>query len=72
MSDARLKPSHRSTTSSRTPGRVNQGTVWSIASALVRCEDCAVLTTDFVAPGRHGTHWHDGVLVNCAGKPVPP
>lgn len=63
-------PSHRATTSSRKPGKKNEGTVWVERRGLVQCPDCKLFHTDGIEPGRHAPHWHDGVLVNCSMKPI--
>lgn len=59
--------SHRSTTSSRTPGKLNEGTVYVRLSALVVCSDCG--TRWFGAGGGpHAAHWRGSQLVDCAGR----
>jgi hypothetical protein len=71
MSDRKLVPSQRSTTSSRPPGRINRGTVWTEARALVRCGDCGGLWMGGEVHARHWTDKEGGkVLVNCIGKEV--
>lgn len=73
MSDEpRVVASHRATTSSRTPGHVNKGTVMRFAAGLIRCADCGGKHLDYVAPGLHGLHWRAGRLVNCVGREVTP
>jgi hypothetical protein len=67
-SDDRVVPSHRATTSSRTPGRVNEGTVQVRVSGLRRCGDCGVITSAFVPAGQHGVRWRVNDLVNCVGR----
>lgn len=42
-----------------------------VKALLVRCPDCKTMKRDTVAPGRHAPHWAAGVLVNCAGQPIP-
>lgn len=68
------KLSHRSTTSSRTPGRVNQGTVVSEAHTHEPCLLCGGLKPvgcEYHAPRlliRDGKH----IRVDCVGREVPP
>lgn len=68
--------SHRATTSSRTPGRVNEGTVSFTAARVVPCDDCLGYRLDLVPPGQHGRRWtvRDGrrILVNCANRELEP
>ena len=64
---ASLKSSQRYTTSSRTPGQIRHGTVWSQVSRLKRCPDCGRLCDGAVPDGEHAAHAHDGVRVNCVG-----
>jgi hypothetical protein len=66
--DERVVPSHRATTSSRTPGRVNEGTVQVRISGLRTCGDCGVVTSAFVPAGQHGIRWRGNELVNCVGR----
>lgn len=63
--------SHRSTTSSRHPGRAMTGTVW-FHSALIRCPDCGAPVMDTVQAGQHAPSWRAGVLRNCVGTEVAP
>ncbi len=66
-----LVPSHRATTSSRTPGRVNRGTVWVWATKLVRCPKCGQLRMDLGGP--HSPHFNDAnQRVDCIGEPAGP
>lgn len=63
--------SHRETTSSRTPGRVNRGTVYYAPAVLRVCEDCGAITSEAVMPDEHAPHLArvEGriALVNCRG-----
>lgn len=68
MSGPATKASHRATTSSRTPGRINRGTVRVEARALVQCPDCGAMTFDSDHP--HAPHFRDGVLVDCIGRAI--
>lgn len=71
-----LSLSHRSTTSSRRPGRAIEGTVRSFTRRLISCEHCGKSRLDYdgphspqvVMPLGHvrdciGRIWHNGVLV---------
>jgi hypothetical protein len=69
--DALVKASHRATTSSRMPGRVNRGTVWTEAGRLVTCPDCGAAIPERIPTGRHAPRRVEGRLVNCAGKEMP-
>lgn len=62
-----LVHSQRSTTSSRTPGRVNEGTVPFRAAGLVRCV-CGFFRMNLGGP--HAPRWERGLLVDCQGKAV--
>lgn len=64
-----LVHSQRSTTSSRTPGRVNQGTV---AVRPARLERCTCGHVRMLLAGPHAPRWRDGELVDCGGTPVVP
>jgi hypothetical protein len=66
--EATLKPSHRATTSSRTPGKVNRGTVWTHTGHLVRCADCGAAVPETLEPGRHAPRRIGSKLVNCVGR----
>ena len=66
-----LVASHRATRSSRTPGRVNTGTVYFVTSQIVSCLDCKRPMRDLVPLGRHAVRWVDGVKRNCVGREVP-
>lgn len=72
MGETTLIPSHRATTSSRTPGRVNQGTVWLLPAGLRLCKECDRLCYDHVLIGHHAPHVRriDGEhrVVNCSGR----
>lgn len=65
-------PSRRATTSSRTPGKVNEGTVWLPPKGLRRCESCGGLCDDWVPAGWHAPHVRlvagELRLVNCKGR----
>lgn len=61
-------PSHRSTTSSRTPGRVNEGTVQVRVGGLRQCGDCGSVTSAFIPAGQHAVRWRGNELVNCIGR----
>jgi hypothetical protein len=63
-----LVHSHRSTTSSRTPGRVNQGTVAIRPGLLVTCGACGGRW--FGGGGSHAPHWVNGVLVDCVNRRI--
>lgn len=60
--------SHRATTSSRTPGKVNRGTIRHAVSQLVACVDCGVLRMGFGGP--HAPHFANRVQVDCIGREV--
>jgi hypothetical protein len=65
-------PSQRATTSSRTPGRVNEGTVWLPPKGLRLCRECGGLCDDMVPLGQHAPHLsligEELHVVNCAGR----
>ena len=62
--------SHRSTTSSRRPGKAIEGSVHYEIKSVVVCPTCNGLRR--MSSGPHAPHWHNGVMVDCIGKPVMP
>jgi hypothetical protein len=62
--------SHRSTTSSRTPGHKNEGTVAYALNKIVTCPACGHLR--YAGTGPHAPRWLDGRLVDCCGREVRP
>jgi hypothetical protein len=61
-------PSHRRTTSSRTPGRVNEGTV---QVELRRLEVCPFCNGLWFGGDLHGVHFDSaGRRVDCVGRVV--
>lgn len=60
--------SFRSTTSSRTPGHKNEGTVAYQLGKIVSCPDCGHLR--YAGTGPHAPRWLDGRRVDCCGRPV--
>lgn len=60
--------SHRSTTSSRHPGRAIEGNVHYRISEIVRCVDCGGMRRSSTNP--HAPRWQDGKQVDCAGREV--
>lgn len=63
-------PSPRATTSSRTPGKVNTGTVWFAVMQIEACASCGRLMGNF--PGAHAPRHSptDPLLViDCVGRP---
>lgn len=65
---AQTVSSRRSTTSSRHPGRQFEGVVHACIAQLVACAKCGTLRR---GRGPHAPRWRDGVVVDCAGIPVP-
>lgn len=62
-----LSFSQRRTTSSRTPGRVNEGTVITFTRKLIECPFCKGRRLDFDGP--HGTRVVGvGQVRDCAGR----
>lgn len=57
--------SHRATTSSRTPGRINRGTVRVDAWEIAPCQNCGALRYVSMAP--HAPRFVGGALVDCVG-----
>ncbi len=60
--------SHRSTTSSRLPGRALEGTVWHAVRRAEVCTGCGRLTGGF--PGAHAPH-HGAdpkQVIDCSGR----
>ncbi len=75
MADSAPIASHRATTSSKTPGRVNEGTVQVQFSGIRICEECGGVVAGFVEPGAHGPRvFADGagnaVIANCVGRVI--
>lgn len=70
-----MRPSHRQTTSSRTPGRINHGTVQVRASGFATCPDCGAKCNASVPKGKHAPHLAliEGRLglVNCVNRVLP-
>lgn len=67
-----LVASQRSTTSSRTPGRVNEGTVYHERVTIIPCPDgCSAWMLETIPAGHHAPHWLDGRVVNCRNQPIP-
>lgn len=65
-----LFASHRATTSSKTPVRVNRGIIYSAKAQIEACKHCGKLRRLF--PGLHAAHWDNQnppQLVDCAGRP---
>lgn len=62
--------SFRSTTSSKTPGRKNEGTVAYRLTHVVACPDCGGLR--YAGTGPHAPRWLDGRKVDCQGREVRP
>lgn len=60
----------RATRSSRTPGHVNRGTVYSRRVTLKRCGDCGRVVDGGCEAGRHSVLAVGGVWRNCVGKEV--
>lgn len=59
--------SHRSTTSSRLPGKAIEGSVAYGIARIVACLDCGTLRRDLGGP--HAPRFnHQGQLVDCAGR----
>lgn len=63
-----LVASPRSTTSSRTPGQKNEGTVYHQRRQVLTCPDCGAVRMDFDSP--HAPRWANGTLVDCIGFPA--
>lgn len=65
--------SHRSTTSSRLPGRAITGTVRRGRHQVVTCAVCCQPKVD-LGPGAHAPHWESRggelVQVDCVGREV--
>lgn len=61
--------SHRSTTSSRRPGKAIEGTVHYEVLSIVRCEACGSMRYNLGGPHspRYGD---DGRVVDCLGRPI--
>lgn len=62
--------SHRSTTSSRLPGRRIEGVVSYRIARLVECLNCGGLRR--ISAGPHAPRYVDGRLVDCRGTGVTP
>jgi len=66
--------SHRSTTSSRLPGRAIEGTVHYRIAAVVPCPDCGTYMHETFTGYPHGVRWVlDGdrhTKVDCVGREV--
>lgn len=63
--------SHRSTTSSRRPGKAIEGTVSYEVGSIVRCPDCGFMRR--AHPGPHAPRLTaDNRRVDCAGREVAP
>jgi hypothetical protein len=60
--------SFRSTTSSRSPGHKNEGTVAYQLNKIVTCPDCGSLR--YAGDGPHAPRWLDGRLVDCCLREV--
>ncbi|PZR07064.1 MAG: hypothetical protein DI536_28830 [Archangium gephyra] len=58
--------SHRTTSSSRRPGKAIEGTVNYAVRSIVRCPDCGGWRYD--SPHPHSPHWRNGVQVDCIGR----
>lgn len=68
MTGAETVASHRATTSSRTPGKVNAGTVRVLRWEIVPCDDCGAFRFASTAP--HASRFVRGVLTDCKGREV--
>lgn len=67
--------SHRSTTSSRRPGKAIEGSVAYDLAEISSCKDCGFMTRATGTGYPHGVRWtsRDGVhvKVDCVGREVP-
>lgn len=62
--------SHRSTTSSRRPGKAIEGMVHYDVRQVVRCPDCGFMRFEFGGP--HAPRWQCDRQVDCVGREVKP
>lgn len=67
--------SHRSTTSSRLPGKAIEGTVHYRIARVVECSDCGGMMRETFTGYPHGVRWNlkSSVpqLIDCIGRVVP-
>lgn len=64
--------SHRQTTSSRAPGAIRRGTVWSKLTTAVECADCHRMADGALVQGRHSPRPVGGRILNCVQKEITP
>lgn len=60
--------SHRSTTSSRRPGKAIEGTVSYRVRQIVKCPKCGGFRYD--SPHPHAPRWEGTRQVDCEGRPI--